>query len=198
MQELRFQQPPAKYWFGSDFHFGHNNIIDFMKRPYATIEEHDAGLVATWNKYVAPWDIVYVIGDFSFLRPERTTAILKQLNGQKNLVRGNHDHTKDLASQDGWNRVIHYHEQRMDSDRIILSHFPIMSWHQMHRGAYHLHGHSHGQMNYPGQLGQTRIMDVGVDNIAKLTGEYRPMEWTEIKELLSARLPRFHGDYQRP
>lgn len=45
--------------------------------------------------------------------------------------------------------------------RIVLCHFPILSWRNAHNGAIHLHGHSHGSLRFPNP--SARIMDVGVD-----------------------------------
>lgn len=195
---MRPEQQPPTYWFASDFHFGHSNVLKFCNRPFADMEEQDAALVETWNKHVKPGDVAFILGDFSFYGYQRTSAILKSMNGQKTLVKGNHDHSKDTAMTVGWSRVLQYHEQRLEGDRICMSHFPIMSWHQMHRGAYHLHGHSHGSMRYPGDLGGARIMDVGIDHLAVLTGEYRPVSWDEIKDLLSKRRTRLSVDHHDP
>lgn len=191
----RHIQAPPKYWFASDFHFGHSKVINFCNRPFSGMEEQDNELVDTWNKYVKPGDVAFILGDFSFYAPSMTTQILKSMNGQKTLIKGNHDHSKDTSMVQGWSRVLNYHEQRIEGDRIVMSHFPFLSWHQIHRGAYHLHGHCHGSMRYPGELGNTRIMDVGVDHIAKLKGEYRPLEWSEVQDILSERKVRHSDDH---
>lgn len=191
------EQKPPKFWFISDLHVGHNNVLKHCNRPFLGMPQQTEVFRDSWNLRVAPGDIVFVLGDFSFYDSDTTGRILRSLNGQKTLIRGNHDHSNTLAKTVGWNRVLHYHEQMIDGDRVCLFHFPILSWHQIHRGAYHLHGHCHGSMNYPGDLGNARIMDVGVDNIAKLTGEYRPMEWSEIKELLSKRKYAHSDDHHQ-
>jgi calcineurin-like phosphoesterase family protein len=161
------------------------------------MEDQDEQLIAQWNDKVKPGDIAFIIGDFSFYEAPRTSNILKSMNGQKTLVRGNHDHSKTISLTVGWSRVLHYHEQRIDGDRIVLSHFPFMSWHGQQKGAYHLHGHCHGNMRYPGELGSTRIMDVGIDNLSNVIGGYGPIEWSEIKELLSKRKPGHSDDGHR-
>ena len=180
-------QSPPTYWFGSDFHFGHGNILSHCDRPFESMEHQDEVLISTWNSYVKPGDVAFILGDFSFYKPEKTSNILRRMNGQKTLVRGNHDYSREVVHTQGWSRVLTYHEQRLDKDRVVMSHFPFLSWHQMHRGAYHLHGHSHGSLAYPDALKSARIMDVGIDHIAKLVGEYRPLKWGEIRDLLSER-----------
>lgn len=194
---MEHNQQLPKYWFGSDFHFGQTNILDYCNRPFMDMRHQDQELVRIWNYYVRPGDVAFILGDFSFYSPSITTKILTSMNGQKTLIKGNHDHTKDLKHIQGWSRVLSYLELRLGLDRVVLSHFPIMSWHQMHRGSYHLHGHSHGSLQYPGELGLTRIMDVGLDHIVKLTSEYRPLEWVEIKGLLSKRMECYSGDHHK-
>lgn len=75
----------------ADTHFGHRNIIKFESeaRPFATIEDHDAELVALWNATVSKGDIVWHLGDVLF--GGAAFAILPRLNGTKKLVMGNHD-----------------------------------------------------------------------------------------------------------
>jgi calcineurin-like phosphoesterase family protein len=177
----------VKWWFGSDFHFGHKNVINFCNRPFEDMAEQDSSLVETWNKYVGPQDNAFILGDFSFYRAVETTKLLQSMNGHKLLVKGNHDHSRELGRVSGWLRWVHYHEMDLAEDRVTMSHFPMLSWHRMHRGAYHLHGHCHGTLSYPEGLLDARILDVGIDHIARLTGEYRPMEWSEIKEVLKGR-----------
>ncbi len=53
-------------FFTSDTHFGHKDIIDYYKRPYASVEEMDAALEKNWNETVKPNDKVYHLGDFAF------------------------------------------------------------------------------------------------------------------------------------
>lgn len=190
---MRDHQAPARYWFGSDFHMGHKNILEHYPRPFKDMAQQDYALVDEWNKCVLPTDVGFILGDFSFYAPAKTSEILKSMNGQKTLIKGNHDH--DLSKVKGWLRVLTYHEQLIDGDRVVMFHNPILSWHQIHRGAYHLHGHCHGSMRYPGDLGNARIMDVGLDHMVKLTGAYRPMEWSEIKALLSHRKSGHSDDH---
>lgn len=174
-------------FFTSDLHFAHKNIVKWSERPYDDVDAMDEALVAEWNAVVRPGDRVFVLGDFSFAEPGKTSTILQRLVGQKFLIRGNHDSRTALKKTVGWCSVQDYVDMRVGDDRIILSHFPFLSWHQMHRGAYHLHGHSHGNLRLPPALENARIMDVGVDATVKWTGKYRPVAWEEIAEQLNEK-----------
>lgn len=70
----------------SDHHFGHQKIIDFESRPFASAEEMDDYMIRQWNAVVAKNDRVFHLGDFSFYNKEKTKAIVEQLNGQKFLI----------------------------------------------------------------------------------------------------------------
>lgn len=171
------------YWFGSDHHHGHRNIIGHMDRPFQSLDDMDERMIEDHNDVVRPQDIVYFLGDFSFYNGAKTSLILSRMHGQKNLILGNHDHSKIVRETKGWNRVLSYLDLKVGSDRFVLSHFPFLSWHQMHRGAYHLHGHSHGSLKYPFTT-PARILDVGVDVTYLRTGKYRPVFSDEVVGML--------------
>ena len=70
--------------------------------------------------------------------------------------------------------------------RVILNHYAIRSWEGMHRGTYHLYGHSHATLPANGTLS----FDCGVDAIALQYGHlnnpdnYRPTSSFEVYERL--------------
>ena len=76
-------------YFIADTHFGDSAICRYEDRPFETIEQMDAVLIFEWNSVVTAVDTVYVLGDFGATDYE--AEILKQLNGRKLLIKGNHD-----------------------------------------------------------------------------------------------------------
>lgn len=75
----------------SDLHFGHLNIIDFCDRPFETVEQMNAGIIAQWNSVVRPLDNVLVVGDVCMGKLDETLPLVNKLNGHKVLIPGNHD-----------------------------------------------------------------------------------------------------------
>ncbi|MBR2067435.1 MAG: hypothetical protein IJ875_04150 [Solobacterium sp.] len=75
----------------ADTHFGHENVIRFDHRPFATIEEHDEGLIQNWNSVVKDEDHVYILGDFCFRNKKPVKEYTSRLKGHLHLIRGNHD-----------------------------------------------------------------------------------------------------------
>ncbi len=54
------------YWWTSDYHFSHFNIIRYCERPFKTAEEMDETIIRKHNERVKPEDTVFFLGDFIF------------------------------------------------------------------------------------------------------------------------------------
>ena len=154
-------------WFTSDHHFGHARVIEYSHRPFTSAEEMDEAFITNWNACVRPGDSVYHLGDFSFRRAEETLHIVRRLAGQKFLVRGNHDRWLGAPAKitEGWAWVGDYKEIKVGEQKIVLCHYPFLTWRSRHHGAWHLHGHSHGSLK---EDLTTKRIDVGVDAVSKL------------------------------
>lgn len=82
----------GKIFFTGDLHFGHANVIAFDNRPFKTVEEMDAELIRRWNNKVGKADLTYVLGDMIWkARNDDAPELIKSLNGQIILIKGNHD-----------------------------------------------------------------------------------------------------------
>ena len=105
-------------FFTSDTHFGHTNIIKYCKRPFLLdpsrgfvdrnldTDEMDEALIKNWNSVVQPSDTLYHIGDLAFYKDQRKTMnLLRRLNGNKVLIRGNHDKYLDKEALDMFGSV---------------------------------------------------------------------------------------------
>lgn len=139
-----------KVFFTSDLHFGHENVLRFDHRPWKTAEEMDAELIRRWNNKVAPGDLVYVLGDLIWkTRDGDAPELLKQLNGQIILIKGNHDRfVNNGAAKKCLAGVKDYDDIAVTLNdgvtrRCILSHYFIPMYNGHRYGAIHLHGHSH-------------------------------------------------------
>ncbi len=168
-------------WFTSDTHYGHANVIKYSNRRFGTLQEMDEKMIANWNAVVKPGDLVYHLGDFSFADDARTVEIVKQLAGQKYLVYGNHDKrqrkNRDFTNQWQWTRDLTQIE--VEGQKIVLCHFPMLTWNQSHHGSWQLHGHCHGTL--PDDPTSRRI-DVGVDCF-----DYTPVSFEAVKKLMEKK-----------
>ena len=128
-----------KIWLIADFHFGHHKIIEYCNRPFKNTTEMNNTLIKNFNKTVGKNDVVYILGDLSFLNTVSTTEIIKNLNGFKFLIKGNHDHKTNAAYRKmGFIEV--YDKPIILNNKWILSHEPILCSTQCLKN---IHGHTH-------------------------------------------------------
>ena len=50
------------FYYTSDLHFGHRNVLKFDNRPFANVDEMDLVLIENWNNRVQPDDAPMIIG----------------------------------------------------------------------------------------------------------------------------------------
>jgi calcineurin-like phosphoesterase family protein len=43
------------YWWTSDYHFGHANIIRYCNRPFETVEEMNEAIIRKYNEVCFPF-----------------------------------------------------------------------------------------------------------------------------------------------
>lgn len=157
-------------WFTADHHFGHANIIRNCTRPFSSVEDMDEALIANWNAVVGPDDDVWHLGDFTYrIKPSRLNWIFARLQGRKYLVVGNHDHDGTLRLP--WaSPPQQIAEVIASGERVVLCHYAMRTWPGQHKGALHLHGHSHGKL-----AGTDQSTDVGVGR-----WEFTPIDLDQI------------------
>ena len=125
----------SKVFFTSDTHFGHQNIIRFCNRPWATIAEHDQALIDNWNAIVPEDAVVFHLGDFSYKGGGFPAMwwIKGLLHGQIVLIRGNHDpdtrKPQNLQQlQQIFEGVFDQLEIKVEGQRILMNHYPLLTW----------------------------------------------------------------------
>jgi calcineurin-like phosphoesterase family protein len=160
-------------FFTSDTHFGDHRTLNIGKRPFGSVTEMDAALVANWNAVVGPEDEVWHLGDVA-RRAAEVPSLLARLNGRKHLIRGNND-PQAACDAPGWVSMSEYRELRLGDRMLVLCHYAFRSWSGQGRGAINLHGHSHGRLKP-----LPRQFDVGVD-----ARGFRPVT---VDQLLSKEL----------
>jgi len=127
----------------SDTHFGHRGMCTFTRndgvtklRPFDTTDEMDEFMVKAWNDKVKPTDKVYHLGDVVINK--KSLPIMDRLNGDKVLIRGNHDIFHDVEYRKYFRELRAYHVM----NGLILSHVPV---HPASLGRFgtNIHGHLH-------------------------------------------------------
>jgi calcineurin-like phosphoesterase family protein len=194
-------------FFISDLHIGHKNVIKFDGRPFQDVDEMHVEMIKKWNSVVSDDDVVYFLGDLSFTRDELTKWFIYSLKGKIHFIMGNHDKYKSISKFGRWENIHEYGTEINVKDedtkeargsqgyqRIIMSHYPILSWNKAHYGAWHLHGHCHGSLmkSYPDYY-KRKVIDVGCNCI-----DYTPLSYEEVKGIMikkSISAVDHHGEF---
>jgi len=170
-------------FYTSDIHADHRNVLTLSCRPFKDIEEFQSVFISNWNRKVSAGDDVYILGDSAF-KATTIREMLPKLNGNKHILRGNHDYdeinkleklSKLPENKKEFSNVWFHgdlHTVTDDGKLIVLCHYPIYEWHCSLRGSLHLHGHCHSNI---GLSYKTNAYEVGVD-----ARNYEPVTLHEI------------------
>lgn len=129
----------------ADLHFGHANVIQFDNRPFSSVEEMEEILIMNWNSVVRPGDTCNIIGDFVWGKKDEWLRIVRRLNGNKVLVRGNHDlknYPPDLRRE--FADIKDFKEIKDNGRHVLMSHYPQLFYkHSNDPNYYMVCGHVH-------------------------------------------------------
>lgn len=159
-----------KVFSTSDFHFGHNSILEFRKN-FKSIEEHDNLLFDQFAK-LSKKDIVIIHGDFIFnnsLKYDYYIETMAKMSCRMKLIFGNHD-SKKLYKE---NRIknLELELPLYTYKGFWMSHCPIHSG-QMRKRVANVHGHTHSY-----SLEDEKYFNVSLD-----VHNFKFVEFDEIRE----------------
>lgn len=152
-----------RYFFTSDEHYGHINIIKYCNRPFSNVDEMDNEIIRCFNSVVSKDDITIHAGDFTLKNKREAENYIRRLGGEHIFLKGSHDYwNKNLPSV--W-------EKEIDGAYIVVCHYAMRVWARSHYGSLMFYGHSHGNLKP-----LENQWDLGVDN-----NDFYPMT---LKDLL--------------
>lgn len=139
-------------FFTSDLHFDHHNILKFQDRGVKSIQQMNQKIIDNWNSIVGKQDDIYILGDFMWRNQrdnfDKLKRITNSLNGNKYLIRGNHDRYSNFEyMSSGFKQVcdiknLHLHYNG-NVYFFVLCHYAMKFWQKSHFGSYCLYGHQH-------------------------------------------------------
>ena len=170
---------PAVFLY-SDPHFGHQGVCRFLRadgtklRPWDSAEEMDEHLVKAYNERVRPKDKCYFLGDVVINR--RALPTLARLNGDKVLIKGNHDIFKLEEYTTYFRDVRSYHVM----NGLILSHIPV---HEESLGRFgtNIHGHLHAN-----RVKKDGVIDVRYHNVCVENTDFAPILFEDVLKKIEA------------
>lgn len=166
------------YYFISDTHFGHANIIKYTNRPFPSIEEMDKTIIQRWNERVDDGDIVFHLGDFCMLKSSEAPESRKdafayyrnQLKGNIIFIRGNHDGNNKNKS------IIESIVIEHGGHRIYMTHNPKFAKPEFR---FNFCGHVHDKWQFQ-RIGNGKSIII---NLSLEHWDYRPVD---INDIMSA------------
>lgn len=202
------------FYFTSDYHSGHDNILHLCGRPFVNIQDHDRTIRANHNSIVTDSDKTFNFGDVGYRCSAFYVAdTLRQLNGKHIIFLGNHDKPLRQAYERGLLRdmirsgkieivggdyaiqdfkVSIYKMLDIEDQKVFVGHYAVRTWPNAFRGSWHLFGHSHGRLP-----DLHRSMDVGVDRETETHKRFFPWSWKEIVDYMNAKPQNFSEDEEK-
>lgn len=147
-------------------------------RPFLCANECDDLMVENWNKTVRPNDKIYHLGDVAIKR--QYIQVLEKLNGDKILVRGNHDIFK-LKDYTPYFRDIRASHKL---DNFLLSHYPV------HQDCLegHLKFNVHGHLHYKRVLQNPNAIHPKYVNVSVECINYTPVSFDEVVKMYEKQI----------
>ena len=171
----------------SDTHFGHTGVCKFTLsdgvtklRPWTDPTEMDEEMVKRWNDRVRPNDKVYHLGDVVINR--KALGIMHRLNGDKVLIRGNHDIFRDDEYRVHFRELRAYHVL----NGMILSHIPLHP-ESLGRFGVNIHGHTHANriMGYSMDLDK-EVIDPRYHCVCVEQTDFAPILFEDVIKRITA------------
>lgn len=157
MNKLTLGEVPH-VWMCADWHFNHDREFIWGARGFENVEQMNNAIIQRHNQLVRPDDEVYVLGDLMLgakFGLEAGLNLIKQMNGNLHLIRGNHDtdnrwqaytNLPNVVALDNaiYLKYLGYH--------FYLSHYPTLTGNiekeSLKQMTLNIFGHTHQKMKF--------------------------------------------------
>lgn len=187
----------GKKFYISDWHYGHKNVLGFDNRPFISIEQMNEELIRRWNSVVSAGDLVYILGDMFWCTPKIAAPIMEQLNGQKILVKGNHDRWHDSKFDKLFVKIDEYMEIEDEGRNVVLCHYPIPCFKNHFYGWIHLYGHVHNSFEWNMMEHQRFLMEELYDRQCDMINVGAMMPWIDYTPRTLDEIINGYGVYRK-
>jgi len=164
-----------QWYFTSDWHLNHSNIIKYCKRPFLSsserelveaserglvpiksvhisresVEQMNEAIIQATNQVAGEDDNLVILGDFcwsSTPKDEISKLVSRLKCKNRYLVWGNHDNRQTFLPF--FKATYDYHVFRIEGQNIFTTHYPCKSWPHSSYGSWMLYGHVHNRLSY--------------------------------------------------
>jgi len=157
-------------YYSADLHLNHKNIIKYCNRPFTDTDTMNDLILRNIRETVTDNDDFYILGDFAFGNNiDKISSQLDQIPGRKHLIIGNHD-SPEVINLPQWESTHDILEMIDGNTKLVLCHYPMISWNKIGKGAINVFGHVHNNWR-----GSSQSVNVGVDVF-----NFKPVTISEI------------------
>lgn len=177
----------SNIFFCSDHHFGHEATFRSFKksdgsplRVFEDVAHMNEYMVMQHNRVVKPEDKVYFLGDLAMKKS--FLPIIHRMNGEKVLIRGNHDLEPANVYMSYFKDVRGSHQM----DGMLFTHIPVHP-NSLYRWKVNVHGHLHDNVitHEDGTI-DDRYYNVSVERL----DDYTPISLEQLKQRVKSVLER--------
>lgn len=172
----------AKTWLTADWHLGEDRM-HLMQRPFNDPDVMGTHILRMHNSVVKPEDELIIVGDVVYKERPEYLKYLKQFNGRKTLIRGNHDRVfTDADLKEYFEEVVPEGSglvRQFKGYTCWLTHYPTKSRPDM----FNLVGHIHAAWQV-----QLNCVNVGVD-----VHHFYPVDSDQVEFYVNA-ISKFYDD----
>ena len=166
-------------YFSSDWHFGHDYIIEFERTQFNNIMQHDnylIDLLHTWSEKWAAGSTLWFLGDFGNLEYLWVFDMFLAKGITVNFMLGNHDKREDISKIEMYVSKVYEYPVYL-SQKLVVSHYPVAVYEDSINVCGHLHG---SKLQDPNHI----IASIHV-------AEYKPITMQHVNGSFG-QLPRFN------
>lgn len=194
-----------KVFLTSDWHFSHMNIMRTHKsrREFSTLLEMNKTIIESINSVVSPEDTIFFLGDLAKgLTQKELFKLLKKINGNIVIIRGNHDYDyyinylkENNYEYNGMNKFSFRDVGErlfIDNKEYYLTHYPMITG-EFRPNIRNFCGHIHE--HYPSEA---NVLNVGIDSpeLPRNRPFGTPIELTEAMRLLENKWIREYDNFK--
>lgn len=128
-------------YFIGDPHLSHKKIIQYGRKQFNTVEEHDKFFIDKiyeWAERYNPGDTFWVLGDWGNIDYLYIMDAMNTKGIITKFVRGNHDKAEDMNTFRKYFQEVYEYPVYI-SNKLVVSHVPVA----VYDDTINIHGHTH-------------------------------------------------------
>lgn len=149
MKHIKIDKDPEKIFLMSDLHYQHKNILHLDNRNYKSLSEMEEKIRLELIQTLTDDSILIDLGDMFFgTRDSKFYELMSCIPCPIYKILGNHDKESYIRkNSDLFEDISDLIILEVGSQKITLTHYPIIDFPYMYHGGIEIFGHTHGHID---------------------------------------------------